>query len=94
VVSKVITKIKASITIDPCLARFHNDIVTYINRTDVSDFGIRAIFHHIQPIIDITSTFSQPLSFEELGYFFRKLLYAEMQYSTYDTELLVMKNEL
>ena len=87
-IEEAMTAIKNIITADPCLALPQKGVNTFIVRTDASDFGIGATLRQEQQQADGGS--------EEkiLAYFSRKLHGAELRYSTYDKELLAIKEAL
>jgi hypothetical protein len=78
-------ELKEILTSEPCLALPERDNCEFLLRTDASDFGIGATLRQ-----------KQGKSFEEkvLAYFSRKLHGAETRYSTYDKELLAIRDAL
>jgi hypothetical protein len=82
-VEKAMTDLKRVLTSEPCLSLPEADNPEFLVRTDASDFGIGA-------------TLCQNQGFEEkvLAYFSRKLHGAETRYSTYDKELLAIRDAL
>ena len=89
-------KIKKIITADPCLALPRKDITTFIVRTDASDFGIGATLRQVQPILSSDNSAASTTHNEEriIAYYSRKLHGAETRYSTYDKELLAIRDAL
>jgi hypothetical protein len=96
IVSETITKHNTLITIDPYIALPYNDINSFIIRTDVSTFVSGAMLYQIEPIMDTTSNSPQSLIIKQLifAYISRKSHSIEMQYTTYDKELLGIKDSL
>jgi hypothetical protein len=89
---KAMAEVKKILTSEPCLALPEAGNCEFLVRTDASDFGIGATLRQFQRAGDDAN---QP-SFEEkvLAYFSRKLHGAEKRYSTYDKELLAIRDAL
>jgi putative transposase len=86
-VEKSMAELKAVMASEPCLGLPEGNNSEFLLRTDASDFGIGATLRQKQK----TSK-----SYEErvLAYFSRKLHGAETRYSTYDKELLAIRDAL
>jgi hypothetical protein len=84
-IEKAMTEVKEIMAAEPCLALPESDNCEFLLRTDASDFGIGATLRQ-----------KQGQSYEEriLAYFSRKLHGAETRYSTYDKELLAIRDAL
>jgi hypothetical protein len=94
-IEKAMAELKEILTSEPCLALPEAENCEFLVRTDASDFGIGATLRQLQRTKDDSSDSDQP-SFEEkvLAYFSRKLHGAEQRYSTYDKELLAIRDAL
>jgi hypothetical protein len=90
-IEKAMVELKEILTSEPCLALPEAGNSEFLVRTDASDFGIGATLRQVQK----TGKDDEP-SFEEkvLAYFSRKLHGAEKRYSTYDKELLAIRDAL
>jgi hypothetical protein len=88
---KAMAEVKEILTSEPCLALPEAGNCEFFVRNDTSDFGIGATLRQVQR----AGNEDQP-SFEEkvLAYFSRKLQGAEKRYSTYDKELLAIRDAL
>jgi hypothetical protein len=94
VIALTINKIMSIIAVDPCLVLPHLDVDSFIVWTDTLDFGIGATLRQVQPVSS-TNTDGVPQNEERiLAYLSRKLYSTETCYSTYDKELLVIKDAL
>jgi hypothetical protein len=84
-IEQAMTALKTIMTSEPCLALPEVGNHEFLLRTDASDFGIGATLRQ-----------KQGKSYEEkvLAYFSRKLHGAETRYSTYDKELLAIRDAL
>lgn len=89
-ISDCMEKIKSIITSDPCLSLPHKNVSTFIVRTDASDFGIGATLRQEQPVNSLDNHTEERI----LAYYSRKLHGAECRYSTYDKELLAIRDAL
>jgi hypothetical protein len=85
IIEHAMTALKEIMAAEPCLALPEGDNCEFLLRTDASDFGIGATLRQ-----------KQGKSYEEriLAYFSRKLHGAETRYSTYDKELLAIRDAL
>jgi putative transposase len=90
-IEKAMAELKEILTSEPCLALPEDGNCEFLVRTDASDFGIGATLRQVQRV----GNDDQP-SFEEkvLAYFSRKLHGEEKRYSTYDKELLAIRDAL
>jgi hypothetical protein len=82
--------LKEILTSEPCLALPEAGNSEFLVRTDASDFGIGATLRQLQQTDDDGQSFEEKV----LAYFSRKLHGAEQRYSTYDKELLAIRDAL
>jgi putative transposase len=87
---RAMADLKEILTSEPCLALPEAGNSEFLVRTDASDFAIGATLRQLQQTDDDRPIFEEKI----LAYFSRKLHGAEQRYSTYDKELLALRDAL